>query len=261
VNARDAMPNGGEIIVAAHEQDIPGDGNGLKPGRFVCLSVSDTGAGMDEETIRRATEPFFTTKGPGKGTGLGLSMVQGMAEQSGGRFVLRSRVNAGTTAELWLPVAEKVAGTAEQFHVPATETIDRQALVVLAVDDDALVLTNTVAMLEDLGHDARAASSAQEALGILRKDDTVDLVITDHVMPHMTGVQLADEIAREWPDMPVVLASGYAEMMPGEGDDLLKLPKPFTQTELGERLARIRPRERRARVVKFRAANPNGAQR
>jgi len=261
VNARDAMPNGGEIIVAAHEQDIPGDGNGLKPGRFVCLSVSDTGAGMDEETIRRATEPFFTTKGPGKGTGLGLSMVQGMAEQSGGRFVLRSRVNAGTTAELWLPVAEKVAGTAEQFHVPATETIDRQALVVLAVDDDALVLTNTVAMLEDLGHEARAASSAQEALGILRKDDTVDLVVTDHVMPHMTGVQLADEIAREWPDMPVVLASGYAEIVPGEGEDLPKLPKPFTQTELGERLARIHPRERRARVLKFRAANPNGAQR
>src|SRR4029078_10622543 len=99
-----------------------------------------------------------------------------------------------------------------------------------------------VAMLEDLGHGARAASSAQEALGILRKDDTVDLVITDQVMPHMTGLQLADAIARECPTIPVVLAPGYAEMMPGEGEDLPKLPKPFTQAELGQRLARIRPR-------------------
>jgi PAS domain S-box-containing protein len=262
VNARDAMPDGGEIIVAAHEQDSPGDGNGLKPGRYVCLSVSDTGAGMDEETMRRATEPFFTTKGPGKGTGLGLSMVHGMAEQSGGRFTLRSRVGEGTTAELWLPVAEKVLGKVEEPRGAQVENIDRKALVVLAVDDDALVLTNTVAMLEDLGHDARAASSAQEALSILRQDNSVDLVITDQVMPQMTGLQLAEAIAREWPDLPVMLTTGYAEMMPGEGDELPKLPKPFTQTELAQGLARIQPRERRARVLKFRSgSNSNGTQR
>ena len=117
-------------------------------------------------------------------------------------------------------------------------------------------------MLEDLGHASRSASSADEALDILRNDDAVDMVITDQVMPRMTGVQLAQAIEREWPDLPVVLATGYAEMMPGEGDDLPKLAKPFTQVELAEQIARIRPRERRARVLRFRAgANSNGTQR
>jgi PAS domain S-box-containing protein len=252
VNARDAMPDGGQIIVAAREQTIAAGGNGLKPGRYVCLSVSDSGTGMDEATLRRATEPFFTTKDPGKGTGLGLSTVHGLAEQSGGRFTLRSRVGEGTTAELWLPIAQGIAGAAEEWRGPA-ETTDKHGLVILAVDDDALVLTNTVAMLEDLGHATRGASSADEALDILRNDDAVDMVITDQVMPRMTGAQLAQAIEREWPDLPVILATGYAEMMPGEGGDLPKLAKPFTQVELADQVARIRPRERPARVLKFRA--------
>ena len=107
VNARDAMPDGGQIVIAAREEVLrPGEGSRLKPGAYVCLTVRDTGIGMDEATLRRAMEPFFTTKGPGKGTGLGLSMVHGVAEQSGGWFTLRSRPGEGTTAELWLPVAE-----------------------------------------------------------------------------------------------------------------------------------------------------------
>ena len=260
VNARDAMPEGGQIIVAAREQNIA-IGNGLKPGPYVCLSVSDTGTGMDEATLRRATEPFFTTKSPGKGTGLGLSMVHGMTEQSGGRLALHSRVGEGTTAELWLPIAQATTGAVGELRHAPLEGGEREALVILAVDDDGLVLTNTVAMLEDLGHDGRAASSGQEALNILRRDNSVELVITDQVMPQMTGVQLAEAIEREWPDMPVLLTTGYAEMGPGEGEDLPKLSKPFTQAELAEQLARIRPRERRARVLKFRAATPNGTQR
>ena len=260
VNARDAMPEGGQIIVAAREQNIiTENGNSLKPGRYICLSVADTGTGMDAATLQRATEPFFTTKDPGKGTGLGLSMVHGLAEQSGGRFVLRSEVGKGTTAELWLPVAQGIAGTAEE-PLPPAENGERQPLVVLAVDDDGLVLTNTVAMLEDLGHQSRAASSGDEALDILRGDQSVDLVITDQVMPGMSGVQLAGTIQRHWPELPVVLATGYAETTPGEGVELPRLAKPFTQVDLAEQIARVRPRERPARVLRFRG-NANGTPR
>jgi CheY-like chemotaxis protein len=115
-------------------------------------------------------------------------------------------------------------------------------------------------MLEDLGHDGRAASSGQEALNILRRDSSIALVITDQVMPQMTGVQLAEAIQHEWPDLPVILTTGYAEMMPGEGAGLARLAKPFTQAELAEQLTRVRPREHR--VLKFRGgANSNGTQR
>jgi signal transduction histidine kinase len=110
VNARDAMPEGGQIILAAREAAVKTDEpGGLKAGRYICISVSDTGEGMDQATLSRAMEPFFTTKGPGKGTGLGLPMVHGLAQQSGGRFNLKSRVGEGTTAELWLPVADAAA--------------------------------------------------------------------------------------------------------------------------------------------------------
>ena len=193
VNARDAMPGGGEIVISAREQAVLAGEYALKPGRYVHLRIADTGMGMDDTTLRRATEPFFTTKGPGKGTGLGLSMVHGLAEQFGGRFSLQSRKDEGTVAELWLPVAE---GRAQP--VPPRRRDDEVEsslpLVILAVDDDPLVLTNTAAMLEDLGHACYAASSAQEALEILKSDDRIDLVITDQAMPRMTGLQLASAI-------------------------------------------------------------------
>jgi PAS domain S-box-containing protein len=153
VNARDAMPNGGQIVIATRDEVLrPGEGSKLSPGTYVCLTVRDTGTGMDEVTLHRAMEPFFTTKGPGKGTGLGLSMVHGVAEQSGGWFTLRSRPGEGTTAELWLPVAEGEAPASARSEGVLTDTVaDRASLTVLAVDDDGLVLTNTVAMLDDLG--------------------------------------------------------------------------------------------------------------
>ena len=172
VNARDAMPEGGQIILEARDAVVQTDEpDGLKAGRYVCVSVHDTGEGMDEATLSRAMEPFFTTKGIGKGTGLGLPMVHGLAQQSGGRFVLKSRVGEGTTAELWLPVGGEVASAKEQRR-PVSPEADRQhaLLVVLAVDDDGLVLTNTLAMLEDLGHTALGVSSGNAALEVLRQD-------------------------------------------------------------------------------------------
>jgi len=246
VNARDAMPNGGEIVVAAREENIAdGHSNGLKAGRYICLSVTDTGEGMDSETLRRATEPFFTTKEIGKGTGLGLSMVHGFAEQSGGRFVLRSRQGEGTTAELWLPAVkaptQPVDARPSPHPVPA---IQLRSLRVVAVDDDALVLMNTIAMLEDLGHTAFEAFSGKQALEILQREDAVDLVITDQSMPHMTGTQLAKAIKQQWPDVPVLLATGYAEIKPEDETGLPKLSKPFLQGELAAALARLYPTPR-----------------
>ena len=149
------MPDGGVITIAARPEIArPGNQHRLKPGRYVCLSVTDTGEGMDEATLARAMEPFFTTKGVGKGTGLGLPMVQGLAQQSGGALVLKSTRGTGTTAELWLPAAEPRSDAAASIvQAPAVEPAPAmRALCVLAVDDDPLVLLNTVAILEDLGH-------------------------------------------------------------------------------------------------------------
>ncbi len=246
VNARDAMPNGGQIVIATQEKVLRrGDGTRLKPGTYICLTVRDTGEGMDEETLRHAMEPFFTTKGPGKGTGLGLSMVHGVAEQSGGWFTLRSRKGEGTTAELWLPASEKQGPAVDRSERESNDArVDRVSLVVLAVDDDGLVLTNTVAMLDDLGHTGIAASSGKEALEILGHQDSVDLVITDYAMPHMTGLQLAEAIKREWPELPVIIATGFAEMESEVEPVLQKLAKPFTQAELAKELERIVPRGR-----------------
>jgi len=252
LNARDAMADGGEIVLAAREENITaGHRSGLEAGRYIRLSVTDTGEGMDQETLLRATEPFFTTKGVGKGTGLGLSMVHGFAEQSGGRFILHSQKGAGTTAELLLPVAKTsttpIAGT------PAPPAKALRPLTILAVDDDALVLMNTVHMLEDLGHTVFEAYSGNEALEILRREDSIDLVVTDQAMPKMTGTELAKIIKRQWPDIPVLLATGYADRVRGDDIGLPKLTKPYMQRELADAIVRMNPPRRKGdRVVRLR---------
>jgi CheY-like chemotaxis protein len=235
VNARDAMPSGGTVTNAGrHALVREADASGLAPGGYVCLSVSDTGRGMDEEVLVRATEPFFTTKEIGKGTGLGLSTVQGLAEQSGGGLVLKSRKGEGTTAEIWLPVTREDAA-AQPVAIaqnPAGPAAVERPLKVLVVDDDGLVLMNTAAMLEDLGHAVFQATSGRAALDVLRGGPAIDLVITDQAMPGMTGVELAAAIRLEWPDVPVLLATGYAELPAGSDPSLPKLNKPFLQATL-----------------------------
>ena len=232
VNARDAMPDGGSIIVAAREEIVkPRSRSKLKAGRYVRLSVKDTGEGMDKATLRRAMEPFFTTKGVGRGTGLGLSMVHGMTEQSGGRFFLKSQKGEGTTAEIWLPAA-KATRPAQGGRFIKDGVTGTRPLVVLAVDDDGLVLMNTAVMLQDMGHTVFEATSGNQALEILRREPSVDLVITDHAMPRMTGAQLAAAIKAERPELPVILATGYAELPPDVDARLPKLGKPFRQQEL-----------------------------
>ena len=245
------------ISLAAKERVVGSDAaDALRPGRYICLSVTDTGEGMDEATLARAAEPFFTTKGIGKGTGLGLSMVHGLAEQSGGRLVLQSRPGEGTRAEIWLPVAqaESEEAAAEPHASEATATGRSAAGVrVLVVDDDSLVLMNTAAMLDDLGYAVIEATSGEQALRVLRQGRGVDLVITDQLMPGMTGTQLIAAIRSEWPDIPVILATGYADLPEGLDPDLPKLSKPFLQEDLARAVAAsIGPVDRNGSVVPFR---------
>jgi PAS domain S-box-containing protein len=238
VNARDAMPNGGEMVLEAREETLGlGNAFALAPGRYAVLSVLDQGTGMDETTLKRATEPFYTTKGVGKGTGLGLSMAHGLAEQLGGRLQLESTLGKGTTASLWLPVMAKPA--AEPATTPPQPQLPEiAALSILAVDDDALVLTNTAAMLEDRGHRVTVAYSANEALELL-KHQTFDLLITDQGMPGMTGAELIEEVQRAWPGLPIVLATGYAELPPGAAAQVPRIAKPFRQEQLLVIVARV----------------------
>ena len=235
VNARDAMPGGGVITITARGERV-GEGRGLTPGDYVRLTVGDTGEGMDEDTVARAMEPFFTTKGVGKGTGLGLSMVHGLAAQSGGKLDIRSRPGEGTEVELWMPVVTEanLPTGGDGPETPADPA--RRKLLILAVDDDSLVLTNTAAMLDDLGHEVIVASSGREGLEALKARQDIDLIISDEVMPHMTGSQFAEVVRESRPGMPIIIATGYADLKPRKPGklNLPRLAKPFSQVELAQ---------------------------
>jgi PAS domain S-box-containing protein len=235
INARDAMPSGGDIVISAESRSEDG---GARTGKeFVVLAVADQGEGMDEATLAKAMEPFYTTKGIGKGTGLGLPMVMGLAEQSGGKLVLNSRKGEGTRAEIWLPVAKDIDLNVEPEPTPPADLGER-SLKVLAVDDDALVLLNTQTMLQDLGYEAIEAYSAKEALAILDREK-VDLLLTDHAMPGMTGAELIAEARRRFPEIRVLLATGYAELPEGTGQGVSLLAKPFSGSELARAVAQV----------------------
>ena len=235
-NARDAMPDGGKIVIGARTEEIRDPAkSSLPPGRYVCLSVVDNGTGMDAATLASATDPFFTTKGVGKGTGLGLSMVHGFIAQLGGRFILKSEKGVGTTAELWMPVATPGSLAKPAINVPSMAPVP--GLCVLVVDDDSLVLTSTSLLLEDLGHRVISAVSGAQALEVFGKSPAIDLVITDMAMPHMNGAQLAQAIRGIKPQVPIILATGYAERLEGFVTELPRLSKPFTQLHLVEIIA------------------------
>ncbi len=238
VNARDAMPAGGTLRLSASVTDVNADAADLKPGRYVKLSVADTGSGMDEATLARAIEPFFSTKGVGKGTGLGLSMVHGLATQLGGTLTIHSRLGLGTNVELWLPVTDaKVPGPAAATQSAANE--ERQGMVLL-VDDEDLVRASTAAMLDDLGFSVVEAVSAEQAIRLLDDGMVPDVLVTDHLMPGMNGTELARLVQANMPGIYVLIISGYAEVE-GVAPDLPRLTKPFRQEQLTAMLPPNRP--------------------
>ena len=238
VNARDAMPDGGTISIAVSEVTAK-DAPDLEAGRFIRLSVIDNGVGMDEETLQRAIEPFFSTKELGKGTGLGLSMIHGLAVQLNGALRLSSTPGKGTRADLYVPVTTLPSAPSEPVMTADDDFETTPRARILLVDDDVLIAMVTTGMLEDLGHEVIEANSGQGALDTLRTDQNVDLMITDFAMPGMNGAQLAEEARRLKPDLPILLATGYAEMPKGANIELPRLGKPYSQNDLAREIGRL----------------------
>jgi PAS domain S-box-containing protein len=237
VNARDAMPEGGTLRITADLDRVGADHRSrLRPGPYVRLSVADTGVGMDEATLKRAVEPFFSTKGIGKGTGLGLSMVHGLASQLGGALNVESRLGVGTNIELWLPASDLPADEAELAAAPAAEPA--AAGTALLVDDEELVRESTADMLEDLGYEVIEAASAEEALRLIGDGLRPDVLVTDHLMPGMNGTELANTVRADLPGTPVLIVSGYAEV-DGIAPDVPRLVKPFRSSDLATSLSEV----------------------
>jgi PAS domain S-box-containing protein len=235
INARDAMPDGGSIEIRVAQQQVTND-PALQPGQYLKVSVIDTGTGMTPEVLKRAVEPFFSSKPLGKGTGLGLSMVHGLAVQLGGALQLTSAVGKGTSATLVLPVATSAPEAASE--ATSVHRVNRSA-VILFVDDDPLIAMSTTEMLEDLGHRVIGVNSGLHALDILKSGQRIDLMMTDHVMPGMTGVELAQASRVVRPSLPILLATGYAELPDGAQLDLPRLAKPYHQDQLRDRLDQL----------------------
>ncbi|QOL51306.1 response regulator [Massilia litorea] len=230
INARDAMDGGGELRFSAGPATPP-EGL-LPPGEYVRIAVTDSGEGMPPEVAARVFEPFFTTKGVGKGTGLGLSQVYGMAQQSGGAARILSEQGVGTTVEIWLPVASSGAGAPALPERAATAT-PRPGARILVVEDDDFVRESMVESLEALGHRVAQAADGEAGLRELLRARP-DLIITDYLMPGMTGAELVQRARAELPGVPMIIATGYADMKAIEqviGNDML-LRKPFQLAEL-----------------------------
>jgi signal transduction histidine kinase len=235
VNARDAMPEGGDLALRVAEEDEGGNPR-LGVGRFIRFSVTDTGIGMDPQTVKRAIDPFFTTKGVGRGTGLGLSSVHGLAAQSGGDFALDSQPGCGTTATLWLPVSD--VALAETGHAANDAVIPSvPAATVLLVDDEDLVRSGTGEMLADAGYTVVSVGSGFEALQKIHAGLAFDVLVTDYAMPGMTGAELAREVRRLRPDIPALMITGFATLTDREAGGLPRLAKPFRQSELAGTVA------------------------
>ena len=235
VNARDAMPDGGTLRISVEAQTVGRQHRtGLKPGRYLHLSVADTGVGMDESTLVRAIEPFFSTKGVGKGTGLGLSMVHGLASQLGGVLTIQSTLGLGTNVQLWLPQGASDDSQAE-IIIDAPGGLVSSGTILL-VDDEELVRMSTADMLVELGYEVIEASSAEEAMRRLERGLLPDIVVTDHLMPGMTGTELAYALQNDRPSIKLLIVSGYAES-DGISPSFPRLTKPFRSAELAASLA------------------------
>jgi PAS domain S-box-containing protein len=240
VNARDAMPDGGRLRVAARRCVVEACERSLdlKPGTYVLLAVSDTGIGMPADVVNKVFEPFFTTKPIGQGTGLGLSMIYGFVRQSGGQVRIDSRPGQGTTIELYLPAADGPSDDKGPM-VPEAAPEGRGQSVLVVEDDDAVRLL-ICDVLGELSYLAFEAANAEAAIGILASEKTVDLMVSDVGLPGMNGRQLA-EIARQYrPDLPILFVTGYAENAATKasflGPNMAMIGKPFAVDDLAAKI-------------------------
>jgi CheY-like chemotaxis protein len=221
----------------AHENIEVDEKPALKPGKYVRLSVADTGKGMDESTLVKAVEPFFSTKGIGQGTGLGLSMAHGLASQLDGALTIQSRLGDGTTVSIWLPASQEPVYARDEY-----QPVHKAAMTsgtVLLVDDEEHIRLSTSSMLIELGFEVYEVPSAEKAMRFLEADINIDILITDHLMPGMTGVELARSIKTTRPTIKILIISGFSEE---EGIDACfsRLHKPFIQSELVCALSALR---------------------
>ncbi|MFL5268139.1 MAG: ATP-binding protein [Stellaceae bacterium] len=236
INARDAMPEGGRLTIRTanvSRGETPAD---LTPGNYVMISVSDTGLGMSEEVLRKAAEPFFTTKEVGKGSGLGLSMVHGVATQSGGGLHIDSRPGRGTTVSVYLPRARRTSAATPESESQSAAV--RRGQTILVVDDDPDVREVAVSSLQALGYCVSGAESGAAALDLLKRNGPVDLLLVDMAMPGMNGVELIKRARQYFPRMRAMLVTGYADIAafsPADGD--LILQKPYRLGRLAESVA------------------------
>ncbi|WP_448779617.1 ATP-binding protein [Agrobacterium sp. CG674] len=241
VNARDATPDSGTVTISLREDTIEHSTPELSVGDYIVLSVADTGVGMDADTLKKAIDPFFSTKELGKGTGLGLSMIHGLALQLKGALTLHSTKGLGTRAELWVPVYADDAGCPTEPALPAqvdNSSIDRP-LRILMVDDDPLIAMSSVDMLEDLGHDVVEANSGKQALELLASERQFDLLVTDFSMPGMNGAELSRRARELIPSLPILIATGYAELPEGTDLEINRLGKPYTQDQLASEISKV----------------------
>lgn len=249
VNARDAMPSGGRLMIETEDvilnEDDSDRGDGIKPGAYVMLSITDTGEGMSPDVQKKIFEPFFTTKEKGKGTGLGLAMIYGIVKQHNGHISVYSEPGNGTTFKIYLPVSEE--DVIEEDPNPSDE-IPRGKETIMIVDDDASVRRLVVDMLEPLGYRLFGASSGSEAMQILNTfAGDIDLLLTDVIMPGMNGKQLADIFRSMHPGAKVIFMSGYtAEMIDRHGafpPGVALFQKPLTMKKLAKKLREILDQE------------------
>ena len=243
INARDSMPDGGAIGVRAENRAVTQRNElGLAPGDYVVLVVEDSGCGIPADILEQVTEPFFTTKDMGKGTGLGLSMVYGFARQSGGALHIRSRVDEGTSVEIWLPRTDQPAAEKAPGVVAEIEQKESRSLRVLLVDDHDAVRETTAAMLEDLGHKVEAVGDGQSMLRLLESaPDDYDLVVTDYAMPLLSGGEALIRAREIRPDLPGIIISGYAdaESIARKPANVEVLTKPFSPRDMSRAIGAV----------------------
>ena len=252
LNARDAMPAGGEICIATRSAEVGDDGaDGLAPGRYGVISVTDSGIGMDAETQAHLFEPFFTTKPAGKGSGLGLSTAYGVATQSGGTIVVTSAPGCGSTVSVYLPRSQRLRAVEEPE--PESPPAARRATVLLA-EDREVVRSLVVTVLEREGMNVLAAADGAGALALCeRHDGPVDLLLTDVVMPGLNGDELAARIWAHRPGTPVLYMSGYTEhdaIRRGAADGEVQfIEKPFSPRELVDKVSAVLGADQQLRAV------------